>query len=110
MTTLAPGVKVRLLSGPLELAVLPSVAIGIITLTPNAGPPDDSRKLWDVLAGLRLFLSHQSGAYAAVAYQLLYLSRTEPSIGGGSAMVQTAIAHTLLASLGYRFAPGAALV
>lgn len=117
LSGLAPGVKVTLLRGPVELALLPSLAFGVIFIgnktsggsSSGFGSSSSTTNTtgFDVLAGLRVIASMKSGLYGALGYQLLYLNQnnSSDSSGGsssGSSSSSSLTGHTLVASFGYR--------
>ncbi len=107
---LQPGVKVALSRGAFSLAVLPEVALGLVSVTSNTfangvpqGTPSNQSTL-SLLAGFKLLGSHESGFYGGFGYdfQTFSVATAENPISGiNTPSVLGSSSHNLALAVGY---------
>jgi hypothetical protein len=100
---LQPGVKVTLVDGPLALAVLPQVA-GLLSTgnQSSSGGTTTTSTIYGIMGGARLLLSHTSGPYGGVGYDLQYVTSQD---NNGSSQ-GSATSHALTFALGFDLKAG----
>jgi len=99
-----PGVQIQLLKGPVSLAVLPEIAFGYMSGSGGSSSSADTSGLhqFDILAGAKVLLSHESGVYGGVGYDFQYLSvKSTDSSSDSSDSTETASIHNVTLGLGF---------
>jgi len=101
---LQPGLKLAVLRGPVAIALLPAVAIGYYTTSTRSIFESGGIRTEAItqmqnnliaLAGLKLIVSHSSGAYLGLGYDFQYMVMSSPSKSGSGLSTSTIRSHNL---------------
>jgi hypothetical protein len=109
---LQPGVKIALMRGAFDVAVMPSVAIGVFSqsagTTEGSTTTSSSESYLGLMAGLKILGSHRSGFYGGVGYDLqsVGMSGTTGS-GNNNTSSESTLSHNLSIGAGYEAKFGA---
>jgi hypothetical protein len=107
---LQPGIKLNILSGNLNLAVLPEFAFGYASqsasTTTTTGSTSNTANgntqyFFEFLAGAKILISHSGGLYGGIGYDFQVLSTSTVDNQGINRGSSTQNANVLSAAIGY---------
>jgi hypothetical protein len=114
---LQPGLKINVVSGGFNFAILPELAFGYAqqgnntTVTTGTAAPKttngNSDYYFSFLVGAKLLASHSSGIYGGVGYDFQNLSTSVVDPNGVNQGSQSEQSHVLTVSVGWSFQAGA---
>lgn len=103
---LQPDLKIAVVRGPINFAIAPEMAFGLAHASSAAqvgGSSNQSLNALTFMAGIKLLVSHESGAYAGLGYDFEHTGLST-SDGSGSAFGSSGEdfnAHNISAAFGY---------
>jgi hypothetical protein len=105
---LEPGFKIGFTAGPLELAAMPSIGVGVYRTSSSSGATSSGYTVVNVQGGLHLMASLQMGGYFGVGYWFQYANYSSDGTGvGGTTGNSNITGHNLGFNLGWNLELGA---
>jgi hypothetical protein len=103
-TAIQPGVKINLMRGGFDLAVLPQIGFSYGTMTSEVNNAETTSSGPGLLAGAKILASHAMGVYYGLGYDFSYQALTTEVTGGETELTNTG--HNVNVGLGYNWQMG----